>query len=355
METISFNCCFITPAFLGGADPKGTPELRPPSIKGTLRFWWRALNGHLPLIELQNKEVKLFGGFYKESEKVVTMRSKVIIRVDCNDLYTSLNMPEYKVSTYNGKYFINILYYLVYGHTNYTPERKTHMVDSFIPPEVKFQVHLTFHRDLSSDDKEAVIKAFLVLSKFGGLGSKSRNGFGCFEVTESNIKEQATTLPKILIKDLKRNELSAFSSFSNQSSIYETVLPSEDSDDDWLGFDRWQDALGLIGKMYQVARERLDTPHHTYNNRLYIAQPIEVKGKRIDNFLERHGKAFFFNIRRNADGKFVGRVLSMPYKFIEGKPDISTHKADQHLRSYQKSNEKFKSIFLLNPYFKEIG
>ena len=45
METITFNCRFITPAFLGGANPKGTPELRPPTIKGALRFWWRAQRG----------------------------------------------------------------------------------------------------------------------------------------------------------------------------------------------------------------------------------------------------------------------------------------------------------------------
>jgi len=32
--------------FLAGADGV-TPELRAPSIKGAMRFWWRACNGHL--------------------------------------------------------------------------------------------------------------------------------------------------------------------------------------------------------------------------------------------------------------------------------------------------------------------
>lgn len=34
-----------TPAFVGGADPTSTCELRPPSIKGVLRFWFRFREG----------------------------------------------------------------------------------------------------------------------------------------------------------------------------------------------------------------------------------------------------------------------------------------------------------------------
>lgn len=46
---------------MGGADGK-TPELRPPSIKGALRFWWRAVHGDLNLSQLKEKEKKIFGG-----------------------------------------------------------------------------------------------------------------------------------------------------------------------------------------------------------------------------------------------------------------------------------------------------
>ena len=61
MNKIIFECETITPMFLSGADGR-TPELRAPSIKGALRFWWRAMNGHLPLNELRKEEAKIFGG-----------------------------------------------------------------------------------------------------------------------------------------------------------------------------------------------------------------------------------------------------------------------------------------------------
>lgn len=36
-------CEIITPMFLGGADnsPDAEPELRPPSIRGAMRWWFR--------------------------------------------------------------------------------------------------------------------------------------------------------------------------------------------------------------------------------------------------------------------------------------------------------------------------
>ncbi|MBK9462163.1 MAG: type III-B CRISPR module RAMP protein Cmr1 [Sphingobacteriales bacterium] len=54
MHTITFTCETITPMFLSGAN-QDVPELRPPSIKGALRFWWRAMNGHLSLGDLRNR------------------------------------------------------------------------------------------------------------------------------------------------------------------------------------------------------------------------------------------------------------------------------------------------------------
>src|SRR5205823_1602619 len=35
----------VTPLFIGGAEPNDRAELRPASIKGLLRYWYRALDG----------------------------------------------------------------------------------------------------------------------------------------------------------------------------------------------------------------------------------------------------------------------------------------------------------------------
>jgi len=46
LHKITFDYETITPMFLAGAD-QGQVELCAPSIKGTLRFWWRAMSKSL--------------------------------------------------------------------------------------------------------------------------------------------------------------------------------------------------------------------------------------------------------------------------------------------------------------------
>lgn len=62
--------------FLAGADGK-TPELRASSIKGALRFWWRALNGHLSLKELKEREGKIFGNTEQQSRVIILCKNKI--------------------------------------------------------------------------------------------------------------------------------------------------------------------------------------------------------------------------------------------------------------------------------------
>ena len=66
--------------FLAGADGT-TPELRAPSIKGALRFWWRAMNGHLSLENLKNTEGVLFGNTERKSSFSMRILEKEPLRI----------------------------------------------------------------------------------------------------------------------------------------------------------------------------------------------------------------------------------------------------------------------------------
>jgi CRISPR-associated protein Cmr1 len=65
-KSIVFSCETITPLFMFGADGT-TPELRAPSIKGLLRFWWRSLHGHLNIDMLKATESAIFGSTQEKS------------------------------------------------------------------------------------------------------------------------------------------------------------------------------------------------------------------------------------------------------------------------------------------------
>ena len=62
--TIDVTYRVVTPLFCAGVDRKKGPELRLPSFKGVLRYWWRALawsryDGDLAV--LRQREDRLFG------------------------------------------------------------------------------------------------------------------------------------------------------------------------------------------------------------------------------------------------------------------------------------------------------
>jgi CRISPR-associated protein Cmr1 len=351
MHKITFHCQTVTPMFLAGADGT-TLELRPPSIKGALRWWWRAMNGSLLLPDLQKRESYLFGGTATNGRETGT-RSRVIIRVENDEFRPSNNMPNYMVKTYKGKYpKINILYYLAYGHTDYI-EKQTKLIHDFIPVRTSFNVQLQFDSILSEEDQNEVVKAFVLLSRFGGLGSKSHNGFGCFRILKATHQSQDYQLPRIQLKDLFKGDASSYSAFSKDTRVFETIEPESD-DEDWNGYEKWEEALGSIGCEYQAARENTEQ-HHKYKERLYVAQPIEVKKEKIDNFLERHAKPFFFNIRKNEQGRYVGRVLYMPYRYLQDNPDLKPAEIAKHQDGYARVMGDFLERFVAdNKYFKEL-
>lgn len=161
MEFIKFECESITPMFMYGADGKA-PELRPASIKGIIRFWWRAINGDSDIESLKDAESKIFGN--------TDRRSKVTIRVQSKPKRENIIKIEKISKEKNSK--LAYLFYPFY-------------LDGADKEKSCF-INLKFKVILSSFDKKALKEAsfsFILLSLFGGLGSRSRRGGGNFRIT----------------------------------------------------------------------------------------------------------------------------------------------------------------------------
>jgi len=158
MDTIVFTCETITPLVMNGPYGNNDPELRPPGIKTSLRFWWRALHGHLTIVELREKEGKIFGS--------TKGRSKVIIHVE-------ENIDE------NKNKYISIL-----------PHKGGSIAKTFDPMN-DFKIRIDFDAKVISKDE---IKNLFILScTLGGWGKRSRRGFGSVQVT--GIDQQSYKCP----------------------------------------------------------------------------------------------------------------------------------------------------------------
>jgi CRISPR-associated protein Cmr1 len=333
MQSITFTCEVITPMFLAGADGT-TPELRPASIKGALRFWWRAMNGHLPLKDekdengnviskgLKTIEAEIFGGSGEGQG-----RSNVVIRVKQPFPNVSNNtiLPYHKVESYNKKYKVNILDYLAFGISQYdknaTHPGKNVLQREYIAVGEKFYLQFNFDEKYQTD----LAKTLYLLSEFGGLGAKSRNGFGCFKILTNT-----DFLEKVEISDFSKTA-SSYSTISKISKIYDTN-----------DFSNWNLALAELGDIYQNARENVEI-HHDYDKRGMLAAPIIVRenNKSVQKtFLDRHAKPYFLHVSKGDNGKYFGTILSMPSNFLEHHPDFS----QEHSANYKTAIADFDKL-----------
>jgi CRISPR-associated protein Cmr1 len=140
MKTITFSCETITPMFLSGADGQ-KPELRPPSIKGALRFWWRAMNGG-NWETLKNQEDRIFGST-KEALFSIQLGKEDFKKVKQN---SKNGLPNrYKQAFREGEPEADIFKYMAYG----AEDRKFIQENNFT-----FNVIFTFYlRILTTTEK----------------------------------------------------------------------------------------------------------------------------------------------------------------------------------------------------------
>lgn len=201
MRQLAFNCRTITPMFLAGAD-NCTPELRPPSIKGAMRFWWRAVQRFVSSDDLKRKEAELFGssgeGFGRAPFNIRALGVRLNI---CKDQplphHRNCWCGEDKGCRYNNSGVCNKQFDLSCYEKGGT-----------------FQVRFEFRDDSASFAGDV----FRVSSILGGLGRRCRRGFGSYCISNETDSTD-------LIKDLKRllNKLHGDNAYKipEEHSIYD--------------------------------------------------------------------------------------------------------------------------------------
>lgn len=159
----------VTPLFCAGAVPDHA-ELRLPSFKGALRFWWRALawprcGGDLQAI--RQEEDALFGSAGGGQSRV-SIRSSV----EPNSLKTAFG-EALKVEQGSR--------YLGYG----VLERGVHKRACLRAP-FEFAVQLR-GRDLGESQRTSLKDALIALGILAGMGSRSRNGYGSLNLKTLDV------------------------------------------------------------------------------------------------------------------------------------------------------------------------
>ena len=172
----------VTPMFCGGADGN-TAEVRPPSFKGVLRWWWRALawsklGGNLD--EIRRAEDALFGSAGGGQSKIV-MR-QLPYRTGDKPAAVPRTIQEGDVLMLDRHVVGEGARYLGYGvmeayDNNKKGIRKGQLSRACL--EAPFELALELRtRQLDELEQELLLGALRALGLLGGMGAKSRKGYG---------------------------------------------------------------------------------------------------------------------------------------------------------------------------------
>ncbi|WP_333710633.1 type III-B CRISPR module RAMP protein Cmr1 [Malikia spinosa] len=185
MRTISATFEVVTPMFLGGAD-QSPDGIRPSSVKGALRFWWRAwawsaLRAQHPddlpaLRALHAQEARLFGLAAKEADS-----GQGMFVMHVRDRTAAATEQALGTSFDNG-----ILYLLGMGLGSF--QGGNHCTRAAIPAQQGsrksgFEVKLIFKPQAGEADVLAVSSALQLFGLLGALGSRARHGLGSVSMT----------------------------------------------------------------------------------------------------------------------------------------------------------------------------
>lgn len=174
--------------FSAGADGKA-PELRASSLKGAMRFWWRAFNPHISIDStvavngtkspgLRELESLIFGGAGFESSE--GQRSSFSLQIIANNILKDKipEAPDYKLVPHKDDKF---------------KARSFHPASSFevilrIPKDYKVIAELGGTKT-ELFNREKLIALFQLTSMLGGMGKRVRRGMGSWRIESATSNQ----------------------------------------------------------------------------------------------------------------------------------------------------------------------
>lgn len=327
-STFKAKISFVSPGFLAGAQQsKDDCTLRPATLRGLLRSWWRTLHaGFLPLDELRQIEGEIWG----------TTISDAAIALHLEPAGTP-TIQQFNFQKPREMEAIPGRFYLAYGMEG-NPTRKT-PARWFVQSGASWLVTLVA-RDIQRWRSQAVLDqavlSLWLLSEFGGIGAKARRGFGSFDLSEPS--EPLPTTKDVLtraanIRPTVRFEESRAESPSLSRMAFRT-LPLK-SPDPWSAIDR----LGESYRSFTASEKRKP-------EKVSLGLPRAIGRRNLDqkplrhpagNNYSRHASPLHLRLVNGADGYGV-RITTLPSPHL---PDL------QQCRDYLKRCSDFMAQQLL--------
>ncbi|MER3430832.1 MAG: type III-B CRISPR module RAMP protein Cmr1 [Blastocatellia bacterium] len=281
----------LTPLFGGGvrANENDTTKLiRETSIRGQLRFWWRAMRGTGRIVEMKKREDEIFGsGGQKAVQSKILISVKVLssgsqVSAFQNDQKTQSGPRRPKTETAR-----EVHEYAAFPLSPDKDERNDpNWKSALVSTDVEFHLKICYPKEL-----EAEIQAALwAWETFGGVGARTRRGFGAIALTQ--IDGKPINAPKFAeIEQYIRQKLSEYLLCDKQ---VDSNLPHLNAEIDFRikkfkdPKDAWKSSIDKLRQFRQVRREGRDRNRPLKKGRSFWPEPDEIRRLTGKNAEGRH-------------------------------------------------------------------
>lgn len=263
MHTMTVTLRTVTPLFLGSASPQMC-ELRPPSIKGTLRFWFRFAEGARQggdVKAVKAEEDRLFGS----SES-----GAGVFRLTLTDLLPKVTELRQVPESYR-EWPIEIMYMgygcialRKFGRNRDEAEREKERrraagllttvfepCRSFIDAGELLTFRIMFNREVQPGDDQRIYHALWLWTHLGGFGSRSRRGWGSLVLQDPVLNLLPSPVSGRTKDEVQKSIAAGIASIMGNSN-----LPAKAEYTHWFGDARmicpfvgssWEEAMIWIG------------------------------------------------------------------------------------------------------------
>lgn len=314
-RTLRAELTIVTPMFIGDG-VRMADSVRPPSIKGALRFWWRALNwGRVldakrgsekaALEQLHKDEARLFGLAAKKSVNGEEKGGQGLFRLSVEQpIKPGIQNSWPNTSDSQGGY---LGYGLEKGQRNALEEG------------IGFVLTLSYKSSASKTDIDQMRQAVSLWGLLGGLGSRARRGFGSVALqaldgepmTVNSSQEYASRIKDALGDGHWPEALSElpFTAWSQQARCLAfNAAPSR------------RQAIGSLERPYKEVRKEFKG-----KTKIVFGLPLGDKNKDSSKIKERRASPFIMHVHPVGE-EYLPMVTYLPARF---HPDYPNNPLDE--------------------------
>ncbi|MBA2395424.1 MAG: type III-B CRISPR module RAMP protein Cmr1 [Ktedonobacteraceae bacterium] len=187
----------ITPLYGGGVnttEPDAITIVRATEVRGQLRFWWRVMRGGQSAGErpLKEREDAIWGKAYEKNDTGIPQEQTIQISVDPDPSRRGKAIKPFEVQRRRPRSINGIPGYAAFP---LQPDQKELQKAQPLIPDLWEGVRFTLTITYPTRWREEIEAALWAWETFGGLGARTRRGFGALTLLE--VQEGAPEVPSV--------------------------------------------------------------------------------------------------------------------------------------------------------------